>query len=53
MNGVRIVMLSRGIDAWFWLCAECLEGMEAQGWELRQVKQSPHPLTCQACKERA
>lgn len=46
---VLIYQLARECDWWTWLCEPCLRCQEASGWQKRDTKPAPHPLTCDHC----
>lgn len=48
---VAIYKLTRAFDWWSWLCDGCRETLIAKGWQPRERKKAPHPLTCDDCKQ--
>ena len=45
----KIYQLGREWDFWIWLCVPCLGRRKAIGWQVRAVKEPPHPIHCDDC----
>jgi hypothetical protein len=45
-----IYQLDRGFSVWAWLCADHLKARQAAGWEVKERRPAPHPITCDDCK---
>lgn len=48
-----IYQLSRGFEVWVWLCTDHLAKRKRKGWEVKERREPPHPLTCDDCKRKA
>lgn len=49
MHAVRIYKIGRGVDLYRWLCRRCLEALKVEGWVVREDRDPPHELRCDAC----
>ena len=47
-DDVKIVELDGPMAIWSWLCKRHRENLKP-GWFVKQVKDAPHPLTCEKC----
>lgn len=47
---MKIYKIGRAFDLWVWLCGACLGKRLAAGWDKRETKEPPHPITCDDCE---
>lgn len=47
---VAIYCLDRGFSLWVWLCGKHLKARQKAGWERKETRPAPHPLTCDDCR---
>ncbi len=47
---IRIYQLDRGTPIWVWLCDDHLATRKAAGFDVKESKEPPHPLTCDDCE---